>query len=287
MSVARRAPRRRRRRRRRARPRRLHRVRRGRRRGHRHRPRRRQARRASGLERADVVDLLDAEATTAWARSLGDVDALLHLVGGWKGGHADRRGRPRRLGPAPRPARPHRPAHLARLPARAARQRARALRADQRQAGLAADVEQRRLRGGQGRGRGVDARPGRRAQGDRGDRERRRRQRDRRRQAVLHPRRADRRHARVAVLGRGGEDERQAGGAPPVSRGFASDNYAGAHPAVLAALGEANGDHAVAYGADPLDGAARGRDPRALRRAGARSSRCSTAPPPTSSASRR
>jgi NADP-dependent 3-hydroxy acid dehydrogenase YdfG len=41
---------------------------------------------ALDLARADVVDLLDAEATTAWAQSLGDVDALLHLVGGWKGG---------------------------------------------------------------------------------------------------------------------------------------------------------------------------------------------------------
>jgi NAD(P)-dependent dehydrogenase (short-subunit alcohol dehydrogenase family) len=41
---------------------------------------------ALDLARADVVDLLDAEATHAWADELGDVDALLHLVGGWKGG---------------------------------------------------------------------------------------------------------------------------------------------------------------------------------------------------------
>jgi threonine aldolase len=34
-------------------------------------------------------------------------------------------------------------------------------------------------------------------------------------------------------------------------RAFASDNYAGAHPEVLAALAEANVDHAVSYGADP------------------------------------
>jgi threonine aldolase len=33
-------------------------------------------------------------------------------------------------------------------------------------------------------------------------------------------------------------------------RGFASDNYAGAHPEVLAALAEANGGHQVAYGED-------------------------------------
>jgi len=34
------------------------------------------------------------------------------------------------------------------------------------------------------------------------------------------------------------------------SRGFASDNYAGAHPEVLAAIAEANGGHQVAYGED-------------------------------------
>lgn len=34
-------------------------------------------------------------------------------------------------------------------------------------------------------------------------------------------------------------------------KGFASDNYSGAHPEVLAAVTAANDDHAVAYGADP------------------------------------
>jgi len=34
------------------------------------------------------------------------------------------------------------------------------------------------------------------------------------------------------------------------SRGFASDNYAGIHPEVLAAIAEANGGHQVAYGED-------------------------------------
>jgi len=33
-------------------------------------------------------------------------------------------------------------------------------------------------------------------------------------------------------------------------RGFASDNYAGAHPEVIAAIAEANGGHQIAYGAD-------------------------------------
>ena len=36
----------------------------------------------------------------------------------------------------------------------------------------------------------------------------------------------------------------------PHYRGFASDNYAGAHPEVLAAIAEANGGHQVAYGED-------------------------------------
>jgi threonine aldolase len=33
-------------------------------------------------------------------------------------------------------------------------------------------------------------------------------------------------------------------------RGFASDNYAGAHPEVLAAIAEANGGHQISYGED-------------------------------------
>jgi NADP-dependent 3-hydroxy acid dehydrogenase YdfG len=41
---------------------------------------------ALDLADAEVVDLLDAAAATAWAQRLGDVDALLHLVGGWRGG---------------------------------------------------------------------------------------------------------------------------------------------------------------------------------------------------------
>ncbi|MEV6672563.1 low specificity L-threonine aldolase [Streptomyces sp. NPDC051162] len=36
----------------------------------------------------------------------------------------------------------------------------------------------------------------------------------------------------------------------PASRGFASDNYAGAHPEILAALALANGGHQIAYGED-------------------------------------
>ncbi|MFI8929355.1 threonine aldolase family protein [Streptomyces sp. NPDC053474] len=36
----------------------------------------------------------------------------------------------------------------------------------------------------------------------------------------------------------------------PAARGFASDNYAGAHPEVMAALALANGGHQVAYGED-------------------------------------
>jgi len=40
-------------------------------------------------------------------------------------------------------------------------------------------------------------------------------------------------------------------------KGFASDNYAGAHPEVLAAIAAANHEHAVAYGADPWTARAR------------------------------
>jgi len=36
----------------------------------------------------------------------------------------------------------------------------------------------------------------------------------------------------------------------PAWRGFASDNYAGVHPSVMAALSDANGGHQVAYGDD-------------------------------------
>lgn len=36
--------------------------------------------------RSAEVDLLDVAQTEAWARSLDDVSALVHLVGGWRGG---------------------------------------------------------------------------------------------------------------------------------------------------------------------------------------------------------
>ena len=38
---------------------------------------------------------------------------------------------------------------------------------------------------------------------------------------------------------------------PAPARSFASDNFAGAHPAVLDAIARANDGHAVAYGDDP------------------------------------
>ncbi|WP_328540096.1 threonine aldolase family protein [Streptomyces sp. NBC_00344] len=40
----------------------------------------------------------------------------------------------------------------------------------------------------------------------------------------------------------------------PDVRGFASDNYAGAHPEILAALAVANGGHQIAYGEDAYTG---------------------------------
>lgn len=45
----------------------------------------------------------------------------------------------------------------------------------------------------------------------------------------------------------------------PPERSFASDNAAGAHPAVLAAIAEANTGHALAYGADRWTGECAGR----------------------------
>ncbi|HEV2787043.1 MAG TPA: beta-eliminating lyase-related protein [Solirubrobacteraceae bacterium] len=39
-------------------------------------------------------------------------------------------------------------------------------------------------------------------------------------------------------------------------KGFGSDNHAGAHPEVLAAIADANDEHAAAYGADPWTGRA-------------------------------
>ncbi|MFD6416071.1 threonine aldolase family protein [Streptomyces sp. NPDC060194] len=51
---------------------------------------------------------------------------------------------------------------------------------------------------------------------------------------------------RAAVSGRTDARRRH----DPEVRGFASDNYAGAHPEVLAALALANGGHQVAYGED-------------------------------------
>ena len=40
----------------------------------------------------------------------------------------------------------------------------------------------------------------------------------------------------------------------PARRAFASDNYAGIHPEVLAAIATANGGHQVSYGADDYTG---------------------------------
>jgi NAD(P)-dependent dehydrogenase (short-subunit alcohol dehydrogenase family) len=46
--------------------------------------------RCGGVDDAQAVDLLDPDAAQAWAQSLTDkfgrVDALVHLVGGWRGG---------------------------------------------------------------------------------------------------------------------------------------------------------------------------------------------------------
>jgi threonine aldolase len=46
--------------------------------------------------------------------------------------------------------------------------------------------------------------------------------------------------------------------AEPERRGFASDNHAGAHPEVLAAIAEASAGHVTAYGGDPFTAEAAG-----------------------------
>ena len=43
----------------------------------------------------------------------------------------------------------------------------------------------------------------------------------------------------------------------PYARGFASDNFAGAHPEILAAIAACNAGHATAYGEDPVTARAR------------------------------
>src|SRR4051812_40319925 len=46
---------------------------------------------------------------------------------------------------------------------------------------------------------------------------------------------------------------------PAPERAFASDNAAGAHPAVIEAIAAANTGHALAYGSDPWSAEAAGR----------------------------
>ncbi len=65
--------------------------------------------------------------------------------------------------------------------------------------------------------------------------------------------------------------------ARPTRRGFASDNYAGVHPEVLAAIAAANGGHQIAYGEDVYTERLRRDAARAVRRRRPRCSRSSTA----------
>ncbi|HOD33281.1 MAG TPA: beta-eliminating lyase-related protein, partial [Holophaga sp.] len=52
----------------------------------------------------------------------------------------------------------------------------------------------------------------------------------------------------------------------PFPRGFASDNAAGVHPAVMAAIQAVNHGHALAYGEDPVTARARAAFDRLFRR---------------------
>ena len=220
--------------------------------------------------RADVVDMLDEAAVRAWAADVGAVDAVLHLVGGWRGGAGVEEsdladyawlhdGLVRTL------------QHVSRafLPALKASGRGRLAIVSSPQAERPS-ATQRRLRRHQGRLGGVDA--GRRRRAGR---------RTAARPTWCASTRSSRRgcgrrirtgtspsftpaeaiaDAFVFLLGDGGrEDERAAARAASLMRAFASDNYAGVHPDVLAAIAEANAGHAVSYGDDPWTEALRAR----------------------------
>ena len=272
----------------------------------------------------DTVDLLDLDATRDWAdrteKEFGRIDGLVHLVGGWRGtatfAETDLADWDL-LRQAPDP---HRPAHLARLRGRPAAQRPRPLSADQRgrapasppratpptpPSKAAAEAWTLALADAFRKAGGEDGPPAAAAilvvkalvhdamRAERPEREVR----------GLHRRQGPGRgHRRRLGAARRGSERK-----PPVAdpeavnppktdarrhhdpdvRGFASDNYAGAHPEVLAALALANGGHQVAYGEDDYTDAPPAGHPQPLRRHAPRPSRSSTAPAPTSSRSRR
>src|SRR5260221_3525522 len=130
------------------------------------------------------------------------------------------RGAALRLGPPPQPARPHRPAHHARLSRPAGGERARPLRPRLRQAGPIADDHERCLRGREGRRGGLDPRPRRRFRRRRRHRQHRHRRRDPDAANAggepgqglphVHSRRAPGRGDRLPLLGRCRKDERPA-----------------------------------------------------------------------------
>ena len=68
---------------------------------------------------------------------------------------------------------------------------------------------------------------------------------------------------------------------PAPQRAFASDNAAGAHPAVIDAIVAANVGHALAYGDDRWTAEAEATLPRHVRPDSRRRSSCGTAPAPT------
>ncbi len=84
------------------------------------------------------------------------------------------------------------------------------------------------------------------------------------------PAEADRRRPGVPLLPRWRQDERTTHSsllrrAFVSHRGFASDNYAGVHPDVLAKIAEVNVGHVVSYGDDPYTAAGRRAFPLAAR----------------------
>ena len=222
---------------------------------------------------------------TAPRSELGRVDGLVHLVGGWRGGASFTDTDLADWDVPGRPADPHRPAHLPRLPRRPAAQRRTAASCSSAQSGAtkptagnaayaaakaAAEAWTLALarllpQGGGRRGTGRrGCHPGDQGPGARRDARRRSPNAKFAGFTDVDDLAAGHRR-RVEPAGSGSEREPPVADAPTVTeqhstdavrrhdphvRGFASDNYAGVHPEVLAALALANGGHQVAYGED-------------------------------------
>ena len=230
-----------------------------------------------GTVHAAVVDLLDEQATRDWAAAVlaefGRVDGLVHLVGGWRGGESFTESDLADWDAAAGPAGPHAAAHLAGLP--------------RQPAGPATTRRLVLISHGPGAGarrRPTPPTPRPRPPPRPGPWRWQTRSRGSRRaprsilpiKALLTPAMREAKpeakftgYTDVADAGRhhprpvadpGHRAERTPSLPSPTdprtplhdpeARGFASDNYAGVHPEVLAAIAAANGGHQVATATD-------------------------------------